>query len=250
VALALTNARHVTWLEAKNTELERFTYTVSHDLKSPLVTIRGFLGFLVRSARSGDQQRLEEDIRRIEAAAGSMEMLLNDLLELSRVGRQMNTPAPVRFEAVVREAASLVDGALRTRRAELVIAPELPVVFGDRVRLVQVVQNLLDNAIKFSGDIPAPRIEIGCRRAGKGTACVFVRDNGIGIEARHHEKIFGLFDKIDGRSEGTGVGLALVKRIVDAHGGRIWVESEGPGRGSCFCLELPGDGPQVPGGEA
>jgi PAS domain S-box-containing protein len=240
VALALSNARHVAWLEAKNAELERFTYTVSHDLKSPLVTIRGFLGFLVRSARSGDERRLEEDIRRIEAAAGSMERLLNDLLELSRVGRQMNTPQHVPVDAVVREAAALVDGALRARGARVVIAPELPVVYGDRVRLVQVVQNLLDNAIKFSGDATAPRIEIGWRDAGPGSVRVFVRDDGIGIEASHHEKVFGLFDKIDGRSQGTGVGLALVKRIVEAHGGRVWVESAGQGRGSCFWLELPG----------
>jgi len=227
-------------LEAKNAELERFTYTVSHDLKSPLVTIRGFLGFLAGAARRGDVQQLDADVQRIEDAAERMERLLNELLELSRIGRQMNAARPVPFEAVAREAVSLVDGRLSARGVEVVIGPDLPVVLGDRSRLVQVVQNLLDNAVKFMGKAAQPRVEVGCRAGAAGSPPVlFVRDNGIGIDARHLETVFGLFDKIDARSEGTGVGLALVKRIVETHGGRVWVESEGEGHGACFCLALP-----------
>jgi signal transduction histidine kinase len=102
------------------------------------------------------------------------------------------------------------------------------------------VQNLLDNAVKFMGKAAQPRVEVGCRAGAAGSPPVlFVRDNGIGIDARHLETVFGLFDKIDARSEGTGVGLALVKRIVETHGGRVWVESEGEGHGACFCLALP-----------
>jgi signal transduction histidine kinase len=100
------------------------------------------------------------------------------------------------------------------------------------------MQNLIDNAAKFMGDQPAPRIEIGVRKE-TGEHIFFVRDNGIGIYASHHEKVFGLFDKLDPQSEGTGVGLALAKRIVEIHGGRIWVESEGKGKGSMFCFTLP-----------
>ena len=118
------------------------------------------------------------------------------------------------------------------------VEKDLPIVMGDRPRLVEVMQNLIDNAAKFMGDQPAPLIEIGAQKYGNEHA-FFVRDNGIGISASYHERIFGLFDKLDPRSEGTGVGLALAKRIVEVHGGRIWVESEGKGKGSMFCFTLP-----------
>ena len=106
-------------------------------------------------------------------------------------------------------------------------------------RIAEVVQNLLENAIKYIGDQAAPRIEIGTRQDGK--ECVFfVSDNGKGIDPRHHEKVFGLFSKLDAESKGTGIGLALVKRIIEAHGGKVWVESEGEGMGSRFCFTMGG----------
>jgi two-component system, LuxR family, sensor kinase FixL len=231
-------------LERQNQELERFTYTVSHDLKSPLITIRGFLGMLTRSARAGDMARLEGDIRRIDDATSRMDVLLRDLLEMSRIGRAMNPPEAVPFEAVAREALELTEGTVRQKGARVRVAPGLPVVYGDRVRLVEVVQNLVDNAVKFAQPGVPPEIEIGAGQhaAGDGLAQLFVRDNGIGIEPRFQERVFGLFDKLEPKSEGSGVGLALVKRIVGVHGGRIWVESEGPGRGSTFCFTLPRPG--------
>jgi signal transduction histidine kinase len=116
------------------------------------------------------------------------------------------------------------------------IAPDLPEVWGDRVRLLQVMQNLLDNAVKFMGGQTSPSIEIGYRPEG---SVVFVKDNGSGIEPRYHDRIFGLFDKLDADSTGSGVGLALVRRIVELHGGRAWVESEGRERGATFCFTLP-----------
>ncbi len=224
-------------LETKNAELERFTYTVSHDLKSPLITIRGFLGFLEKDAASGNLERLHADMARIADATDRMQHLLNDLLELSRVGRIMNAPETVPFEDIAREATAQVQGRLMARGVQVNIAVGLPLVVCDRTRLVEVVQNLIDNAVKFMGDQPEPRIEIGVRY-DEGTPAFFVKDNGSGIDPRYQEKVFGLFDKLDPKSEGTGVGLALVKRIITVHGGRIWIESAGLGAGTTFCFTL------------
>lgn len=225
-------------LEAKNSELERFAYTVSHDLKSPLVTIRGFLGFVERDAETGNLERVRADVERIRKAAETMTVLLNQILELSRVGHVLGPREVVPLAALVREAAQRVAGI---ESAELIVAPELPAVEGDRVRLLEVFENLLANAVKFMGKQTAPRIEVGVRPGPEPV--VYVADNGVGIGPRFQQKVFGLFERLDHRIEGTGVGLAVVKRIVEFHGGRIWVESEGvPGEGSRFCLVLPGPG--------
>lgn len=225
-------------LEAKNAELERFTYTVSHDLKSPLITIRGFLGFIKEDARSGNVARLESDIQRIHAAAAKMERLLNDLLELSRVGRLTNQPEHIQFNELAAEVLELVHGRISERGIAVDVEENLPAVFGDRQRIQEVLQNLVDNAAKFMGHQPSPRIEIGGQGELEGKSVFFVRDNGIGISPDHNDRIFGLFDKLDVQTEGTGVGLALVKRIVEFHGGRVWVESQ-EGKGATFYFSLP-----------
>jgi len=225
-------------LEAKNAELERFTYTVSHDLKSPLYTLRGFLGYMDRDAQSGNIARLRSDIGRSVDAADKMRRLLDDLLELSRIGRLVNPPEEVPFAEIAREAVALVRGRLDQRGVAVEICPDLPSVRGDRVRLVEIVQNLVDNAAKFMGDEAQPRIVIGARSVG-GEAVFFVRDNGIGVPPQHAERVFRLFEKLEPASEGTGIGLALVQRIVELHGGRIWVETSGPEAGASFCFTLP-----------
>ncbi len=225
-------------LEAKNAELERFTYTVSHDLRSPLVTIGAFVTHVEEAAERGDLTALRADLGRIRRASLKMDLLLKDLLELSRVGLVMAPAEVIPFETLAREAEAQVQGRLAARGIEVDIQSGLPMVRGDRVRLLEVIQNLIDNAAKFMGDQKDPRIEIGARGQGAETV-FFVRDNGIGIDPQHHERIFGLFDKLDSGADGTGVGLALVKRIVELHGGRIWVESEGSGEGAVFCFTLP-----------
>ena len=225
-------------LEAVNAELERFTYTVSHDLKSPLLTIRGFLGLLQKDVAQGDAERIENDLRRIRAAAETMQELLEDLLQLSRVGRQANPPEAVATVELAVEAADLLAAEIAERGVELEIMSSMPAVFGDRIRLLQVLQNLLHNAVKFLGDQEEPRVEIGARQDGDETV-IYVQDNGVGVDPADQERVFGLFEQLPGSDKGTGIGLALVKRIVEVHGGRIWVESEGQGRGSRFCFTLP-----------
>ncbi len=225
-------------LEAKNAELERYAYTLSHDLKSPLVTIRGFLGLLERDLAAGDADRVERDLARVHAAAATMSRLVDELLELSRVGRVVHTYETFSCVELVQEAAELVAGQIREGGVNIEISPDLPTLFGDRVRLLEVFQNLIDNAVKFMGDQDQPRITVGVETRGDDPV-IFVRDNGIGIDSRYQERVFGLFDRLDTSVEGTGVGLALVKRIVEVHGGRVWVESEGEGRGSSFCIVLP-----------
>lgn len=225
-------------LESKNAELERFTYTVSHDLKSPLVTIKGFLGLLEQDALAGEQERLEHDIQQIKSAADKMHRLLGELLELSRIGRIVSPPEQVALTDLAKEALTLVAGHLAERNVKVVIQPDMPLIYGDRQRLIEVFQNLIDNAIKFLGGQNDPVIELGARHDNQFATC-FVRDNGMGIDPIYHDKVFGLFDRLDQSIDGTGIGLALVKRIVEIHGGKIWVESQGRGQGSTFWFTLP-----------
>jgi PAS domain S-box-containing protein len=229
----------ITELSTKNAELERFTYTVSHDLKSPIVTIRGFLGYLAEDALSGNTSRMKKDIERITNATEKMQSLLHDLLELSRIGRMMNAPETIQMEDLIHDALDILHGQLEERHITVLAQPDLPAVYGDRQRLTEVLQNLIDNAIKYMGDQTEPYIEMGQSGEESGRSIFFVKDNGIGIAPEYRERIFGLFNKLDPSSEGTGIGLALVKRIIEVHGGRIWVEESGPGIGSTFCFSLP-----------
>jgi signal transduction histidine kinase len=227
-------------LESKNVELERFSYTVSHDLKSPLITIRGFLGLLAKDLEDGRHDRVAGDLERIKGAADSMERLLDELLKLSRIGRVANPPERVPLAFVVRDAVLMLRSQLDERGIRLEVDEPLPEVYGDRVRLVEVVQNLVENAAKFhcAGSDRWVRVGVRPGSGGEGPVC-FVADNGVGIEPRHHERVFGLFEKLDAKAEGTGIGLALVRRVVEVHGGRVWIESEGNGRGTTVCFTLP-----------
>ena len=238
--LAEERERLIARLERQNAELERYAYTVSHDLKSPLITITGFLGLVERAAREGNERSLEAAIGRIDGAAKHMKRMLDELLELSRLGRSANPSEVVSLADLVREAVGQLKVRQGDRPVEFVVSPDLPTVRCDHVRMREVFQNLLENAVKFMGEEPAPRVEVGVRQGGEERV-IFVADNGIGIAERYHEKVFGLFDKLDSAALGSGIGLSLVKRIIEVHGGRIWVESEGSGQGSAFCFTLSTD---------
>lgn len=232
-------SRAVADLEEKNAELERFTYMISHDLKSPVVTISAFLGYLEEDLASGAADRVAKDMRFMRLAAEKMRRQLQELLELSRLGRVVNPPVEVTFQELVAEALSVVAGPLMGRGLDVRVTTVDITMYGDRPRLMEIWQNLVENAVKFMGEQPEPHLEIGLEEQGADTV-FFVCDNGIGIDLQYQGKIFGIFEKLDVDSEGTGIGLALVKRLVELHKGSIWVESAGRGQGACFRFTLPG----------
>jgi signal transduction histidine kinase len=223
-------------LAAKNAELATFVYTVSHDLKTPIVTIEGFVGALREDFGDNLSAKGEEYLKFMTDAAKKMELLINDLLELSRIGRVAEKKTRFPFAEIVQESLATLRPLVQARGIEVTVGESLPVVYGDRKRLVQVLDNLLANAVKYIGkDNPSPRIDIGVADQD-GRRAFFVRDNGIGIDSAYFEKIFQIFQRLPSAKkvgEGTGVGLTIVRRIIEHHGGKIWLTSE-PGKGSTF----------------
>jgi signal transduction histidine kinase len=223
-------------LTSKNQELDRFAIRVSHDLKTPLITLAGFLGYLEKDIEEGNTDKADKDFAQINEAAKTMGIFVDELLDLSRVGRITNPPAHVSFDDIVQDALKAVDGLLRKKQVQVEIDAAFPFVHADRSRIVQVMQNLIANAVKFIGNQPKPNIRIGVENV-LGEYIFHVQDNGIGIDKEHHESVFELFSKLDSQTDGTGIGLGLVKRIIEVHNGRIWVESE-PGKGATFKFTL------------
>ena len=168
-----------------------------------------------------------------------MQRLLDDLLDLSRVGRVVHPPEDVDLGALAREAVELVRIQIEAEDGQVEIAPDLPVVRADRRRLLEALQNLIENASKFTDGRESLRIEVGTRGGAADEHIFFVRDNGRGIDPRFLENVFNIFEKLDPSAEGSGVGLSLVRRIVEAHSGRVWAESEGRGCGATFLVALP-----------
>ncbi len=225
-------------LNSKNIELEQFLYTVSHDLRSPLVTVKTFLGFLEQDMSAADGARIAKDLEFINSAADRMEALLNELLDMARVGRAILPHEDVTFRELAAEALDAVAGQVSAGRVEVQVSDADLILHGDRRRLLQIWQNLLDNAVKYMGDQPAPLIRIGVEQQ-QGETVFHVCDNGIGIDPAYQEKVFGIFEQIDRQSGGVGMGLTMVRRIVELYGGQIRLESGGEGQGCCFRFTLP-----------
>ena len=221
-----------------NAEIERFTYLTFHDLRAPLVTIKGFLGMLTEDLQAGKADRVLGHIERIANAADKMDALLSGLLKLARLGRALPEMEEVDLGQVTREAIEMLHARIHSRHITVNVSDGMPIVYGDRLRLREVMENLIENAAKYSGGQANPTIEIGTAIRDEERV-LFVKDNGQGIDPRYHNRIFNLFEKLDPMMEGTGIGLALVRRIIELHGGRIWVESDGAGMGSTFFFTLP-----------
>lgn len=230
----------VTELRRANDELEHCVHALAHDLRSPLVALLGFSRLL----RQDYENRLDETGRhfldRIEQSGRTMESLIHDLLELSRIGQPGDRPSLVDPRAVLLQLQAELKPRLESAGIHLAL-PETPppMVYCDRTRLYQVLCNLIANAIEHMGNVVNPRIEVSVDECAGGHD-IAVRDNGCGIAREHHERIFEAFQSMgrkDGR-RGTGIGLAIVKKIVETHGGRIWVESA-PGEGAIFHVRFP-----------
>ncbi len=229
-------------LAEKAEELESLIYTISHDLKAPVISLQGLASLLRAELGESLSPNAAFYLERIHANTEQMQRLIAELLELSRIGRLREPYRPVPMRELVEDVLAELHGQIELKQARIRIADTLPTVIGERARLRQVWANLISNALRFSRPEVPPEIEIGVREEQKGVAAFFVRDNGIGIAPEHREKIFEIFYRITGKyhsDEGTGVGLTIVKRIVQAHGGDVWVESEGLGKGSTFWFTLP-----------
>lgn len=248
LALALRNAQlfettqhSAAQLRAKNAELEAFVYTVSHDLQAPVVSMRGFASLLQTRHRDRFDERGALYIDRIAANAEYLSRLLNDLLELSRVGRLEEPDEVLGAGDVVRAVLEDLQASFKERGIAVVTPASWPQVRFSRVRLRQVFSNLVSNAIKFLGTQPQPKIEIGWRALAGEPALVefWVRDNGIGIHPDYHQRVFRPFQRLKVvEVDGTGVGLSIVRRIVEGRGGAVRVESA-PGHGATFSFTAP-----------
>lgn len=224
-------------LRQRNQEMQQFVYTVSHDLKSPLVTCKGFVGTLREDIEAQQWDDVHDALGRIERATDRMGALIEDLLQLSRIGVIRNEPEEVDVSQLVVAVADELAAKIEQVGAEIRIQPEMPPVVADRLRLSEIFENLLSNALKYGCCVESPRIEIGAVQ-DDGQICYFVQDNGPGIAPEFHEKIFGLFQRLEADKEGTGVGLAAVARIMEVHGGTFGVDSA-PGEGARFWVAFP-----------
>jgi PAS domain S-box-containing protein len=224
-------------LKRSNDELTQFAYVASHDLQEPLRMVASYTELLASRYQGQLDDRADKYIAHISEGASRMQRLIRELLDYARVGTRAKEMAPVDLAAVtqdvLRDLERLVEGA----QAEIAVSP-LPMVLGDDVQLGQVLQNLIGNAIKFRADRP-PRVTVRAQREGRMWR-VTVADNGIGIDMRFHDRVFEIFRRLHDRDayDGTGVGLAVVKRIVERHGGRVWFEST-PGEGTSFHFTVP-----------
>ena len=226
-------------LQKLNEELKNFVDFVSHELINPITYIQGFSSFLLDSYQGKLGEHGQTCLERIQANSRRMEVLVCDLLTLSSIGKVVPVLSHVPSLEIVKNVIASLEDTLKEKGIELVVADNLPSIHCDRERMFQVFENLFVNAIKFTREAKNPRIEIG-HDDTESHHQFYLRDNGIGIDPRYHRKIFEMFQRLNEikYEEGTGLGLSIVERIVNDHGGRVWVESE-KGKGATFYFTLP-----------
>jgi signal transduction histidine kinase len=224
-------------LQARVHELEALSYGIAHDLRSPLLSIEGFSRLLREDMLKQDAGRVQEDIRLLESGVRKMQQFLDRTLEYSRAGHIVKPTKSVSFSKIVNEVVAEFKERVSSIGGTVSLADTFPSVYADRMRIKEVMTNLIQNSIKYRDETRPLSIEIGYQLS-KDEVVFFVSDNGIGIDANETEKIFDLFYRGTADGEGSGIGLAIVKRIIEAHGGRIWIESQGS-KGTTICFTLP-----------
>lgn len=236
-------------LRLVNEELEAFSYSVSHDLRAPIRHILGFMQLLLRTAAPKLDERERHYVETIQSSADRAGRLIDDLLSFARMARAEVTTAPVDLGALVSDVRASLEQGVGSRRVRWTVHP-LPVVRGDAAMLRLVVTNLLGNALKYSRDRAVPEVAIGSSRAPDGGAVLWVRDNGVGFDMAHAGKLFGVFQRLHSAAEfeGTGIGLATVRRIVMRHGGEVWAQGA-VGIGATFHVSFPAAAVVAHGGE-
>jgi light-regulated signal transduction histidine kinase (bacteriophytochrome) len=228
----------VTELERSNKDLEQFAYVATHDLQEPLRQVTSFVNLLRDRYRGAFDAKGEQYMTYVVEGANRMSALVSGLLDYSRVGRREETVQSVPANEAYAEAVANLRTTMEEAQAQ-VTCDRLATMQADRVQLVQLFQNLIGNAIKFRREGVRPEVHVGCRPDGQ-TCTFWVRDNGIGIASEHHGRASVIFQRLHGLGKypGTGIGLAICKKIVERHGGRIWIESQ-VGQGSTFFFTMP-----------
>ena len=234
---------HAAKLERSNRDLEQFAYAASHDLQTPLRKVKSFSLLLQKelapaiAEMDGEQrERVERYLSFVIEGAERSQQLINGLLSFSRIGRRLEQE-PISLDACLDAALFILSEDIEDKGVRIVRSGALPSICGDESLITRVFQNLLGNAIKFRHDDRMPCIEVGCDE-GPEAFTVFVKDNGIGIDERHQDRVFVIFQRIGNKKRGTGLGLALVKKIVESHRGKVWFEST-LGEGSTFKFTVP-----------
>jgi PAS domain S-box-containing protein len=225
-------------LQAQVSELEAFSYGIAHDLRSPLVSIEGFSRLLREDLQNQKVENVQEDMRLLESGVKRMQGFLNSTLEYSRSGQMIKRTRDVSFGKIVKEVITEFNGQISSIGATVSTAKTFPKICVDRSRIAEVLANLIQNSIKYRDKTVPLKIEIG-HYLSENETVFFVRDNGLGIDANEAEKVFALFYRSTADGEGSGIGLAIVKKIIEAHGGRIWVQQGQSGKGTTICFTLP-----------
>ena len=224
-------------LQKTNEELEQFVYTASHDLKSPIVTLQGYLDLIRKDIENDRADRVPGFIDRLDTACGKLRKCVNDLLELSRAGYVTFQPETIRMREFLAKLLRSHDLEIREIGVDVRVQEELPDIVFDRQRLVDVLDNLVTNALKYGMTADEPVLSIHAHET-EAEVRFCVQDNGAGLNPDYHDRIFNIFERIDTSRGGTGIGLAIVKKIMTNQEGRVWIESE-PGEGAAFWVAFP-----------